>query len=226
MPEVHSPRSTGGFLILKDSSSALPLLLPSLRLSGVLFQKRPTCLRRSPYFYAMHINFECKARCGDIELAERKLLAHDPDFKGEDHQVDTYFNVPHGRLKLREGNIENALIHYFREDVSDAKQSTVLLYHPQPGATLKQILATSLGIKTVVDKRRKIYFIGQVKFHFDRVEGLGNFVEIEAIDKDGSVGLEKLKQQCNFYIDVLGIQPSDHLAGSYSDMIEHPSSAG
>lgn len=135
--------------------------------------------------------------------------------------MDTYFNVPQGRLKLREGNIENALIHYLREDVAGAKQSTVLLYQHQPDGNLKQILSAALGVKTVVDKKRKIYFIDEVKFHFDEVEGLGSFVEIEAIDRDGSIGLEKLKEQCAFYINVLGIRPSDHLPGSYSDMLEN-----
>lgn len=173
----------------------------------------------------MHINFETKARCHDLVTAEEKLRKHEPRFVGEDHQVDTYFNVPHGRLKLREGNIENALIHYLREDVAGAKQSTVLLYQHQPDGNLKRILSAALGVKTVVDKKRKIYFIDQVKFHFDEVQGLGSFVEIEAIDRDGSLGLEKLQQQCAFYIDVLGIQPSDHLAGSYSDMLKQDSTA-
>jgi predicted adenylyl cyclase CyaB len=173
----------------------------------------------------MHINFETKARCSDLAEAEEKLREYGPRFVGEDRQVDTYFNVNHGRLKLREGNIENALIHYLREDVAGARQSTVLLYQHQPDGNLKKILSAALGVKTVVDKKRKIYFIDQVKFHFDQVQGLGSFVEIEAIDRDGSIGLEKLRQQCAFYIDVLGIQPSDHLAGSYSDMLEQDSTA-
>jgi adenylate cyclase class IV len=69
----------------------------------------------------MHINFEFKAKHDDIEGLEQKLLALNPLFVGEDHQVDTYFNVPNGRLKLREGNIEHALIFYDRPDDADAK---------------------------------------------------------------------------------------------------------
>lgn len=168
----------------------------------------------------MPVNFETKARCSNLAGAEEKLKKYEPRFVGEDHQVDTYFKVPHGRLKLREGNIENALIHYLREDVAGAKQSTVLLYQHRPDGNLKSILSAALGVKTVVDKKRKIYFIDEVKFHFDEVKGLGSFVEIEAIDRDGSIGLEKLQEQCAFYIGVLGIKPGDHLAGSYSDMLE------
>jgi predicted adenylyl cyclase CyaB len=167
----------------------------------------------------MHINFEFKARVDDPGVLEQRLKAHHPDFKGEDHQLDTYFNVNKGRLKLRQGNIEHALIWYERADTAGAKQSNVLLYQHQPDDTLKQILATSLGIKTVVDKKRRIYFIDNVKFHFDRVEGLGSFVEVEAIDKEGNIGMEKLADQCAFYANLFEIQPANYIANSYSDML-------
>jgi adenylate cyclase class 2 len=176
-------------------------------------------VNRSTYFAVMHINFEFKARHNDVAAAERILLQEHPLFVGEDHQADTYFNVPHGRLKLREGTIEHALIFYERTDAAAAKQSDVTLYQHKPDEALKQILAQSLGIKTVVNKRRKIYFINNVKFHFDTVEGLGQFVEVEAIDKDGSLGLNKLKEQCRHYQNLLKIAPADFIAGSYSDML-------
>jgi adenylate cyclase class 2 len=167
----------------------------------------------------MHINFEFKAKADNINQLEERLLQQDPLFIGEDRQIDTYFNVPHGRLKLREGLIENALIHYERTNSADAKQSTVLLYQHQPNASLKQILVTALGIKTVVDKKRRIYFIDNVKFHFDVVNELGTFVEVEAIDKDGSVGIEKLKEQCGVYISLFEIDKADFVAESYSDLL-------
>ena len=167
----------------------------------------------------MHINFEFKAVHADIAAAEEILLQHNPLFVGEDHQVDTYFNVPAGRLKLREGTIEHALIFYERTDTAAAKQSNVTLYQHKPDASLKGILTQSLGMKAVVDKKRKIYFIDNVKFHFDRVEGLGTFVEVEAIDKDGSIGLKKLQDQCRYYQRLLGIQDADFMAKSYSDML-------
>lgn len=167
----------------------------------------------------MHINFEFKARHNDIATAEKKLNEHHPLFVGEDHQVDTYFNVPNGRLKLREGTIEQALIFYQRSNVAGAKQSDVTLYQHQREAALKQVLTQSLGIKTVVDKNRRIYFIDNVKFHFDTVEGLGSFIEVEAIDKDGSLGVETLKEQCRQYQQLLGVQETDFIAESYSDLL-------
>ena len=167
----------------------------------------------------MHVNYEFKARCNDIEKAEKLLLGLDPLFIGTDHQLDTYFNVPFGRLKLREGNIENALIHYYRTDTAGAKQSDVTLYNHQPDESLKGALTKALGIKIAVDKTRKIYFIGNIKFHLDRVKDLGSFLEVEAIDKDGSIGIETLKKQCSQYAQLLGVQGGDYIAGSYSDLL-------
>ena len=175
------------------------------------------------------LNIEFKAVTNKLAELEALLQQQDPLFVGEDHQVDTYFNIPPnppesfgwqaGRLKLREGNIENALIHYDREDTAGAKASHVFLYHHKPDKALKEILIKTLGIKAVVDKRRRIYFIDNVKFHFDIVEGLGTFVEVEAIDKDGSIGKEKLQEQCNKYAALFKIAAEDYCSVSYSDML-------
>ena len=165
------------------------------------------------------LNIEFKASTNKLAALEALLQQHNPVFIGEDHQIDTYFNVQTGRLKLREGNIENALIHYERENTAGAKSSHVLLYQHQPDKILKEILIKTLGIKAVVDKSRKIYFINNVKFHFDTVVGLGTFVEVEAIDKDGTIGKEKLQAQCDEYAALFKINASDFCALSYSDMI-------
>lgn len=166
-----------------------------------------------------HLNIEFKARTNNIQALEEKLLSLNPQFIGEDHQKDTYYNVKTGRLKLREGNIENALIWYQREDVKGAKQSDILLYKHPPDDALKNILNKVHGVKIIVDKIRKIYFVENVKFHFDRLEGLGTFVEVEAIDSNGEIGIEKLKEQCDFYINFLEIKTEDFMKKSYSDMM-------
>jgi len=166
-----------------------------------------------------HINIEIKARTIDQEKVRDILKSNNAEFMGVDHQVDTYFKVGSGRLKLREGKIENHLIHYDREDKRGPKKSSVLLYKYSPDQNLKEILTMSLGIFTVVDKEREIYFIENVKFHLDNVKGLGIFVEIEAIDKDGSIENEKLLEQCNYYLNLLNISKDDLVENSYSDLM-------
>src|SRR3989344_8701598 len=120
-----------------------------------------------------HINVEIKARCGDQEKIRKILRERDANFKGTDHQIDTYFNVSNGRLKLREGDIENALIFYERSNQEGPKDSKVVLYSSSPGSSLKDALLGSCGALVVVDKQRHIYFIDNVKFHVDEVKNLG-----------------------------------------------------
>jgi len=165
------------------------------------------------------LNFEFKAKTIELDNLEKKLLCLNPKFIGEDNQTDTYFNVTKGRLKLREGNIENSLIYYERQNTAAAKQSDVLLYQHNHDKTLKDILIKLHGIKVIVDKRRKIYFIDNVKFHFDTIEELGTFIEVEAIDKDGNLGIEKLKEQSDEYVAFFNIKPLDFMSLSYSDLI-------
>ncbi len=167
----------------------------------------------------MHLNVEIKARCADPAAIRNYLLSHKAEFKGTDHQTDTYFHVAHGRLKLRQGNIENSLIHYERSNQPGPKTSAVNMMKLTDGKTLHSVLSAALGVKTEVIKKREIYFIDNVKFHIDEVEGLGNFVEIEAIDFDGSVGEEKIRQQCEYYVKELQIEAADLLTHSYSDML-------
>lgn len=166
-----------------------------------------------------HLNVEIKAKCSDQAKVKSILESHKADFKGVDHQIDTYFKVPQGRLKLREGNIENYLIFYEREDTEGPKQSKVTLYETESNSSLKEILTKSLGVLAVVDKQREIYFIDNVKFHVDTVQGLGNFMEIEAIDATGELGREKLLEQCNYYLKLFETSESDLLKDSYSDQI-------
>lgn len=167
----------------------------------------------------MPLNIEIKARCADPSAVRQYLLDHEARFLGTDHQVDTYFKVPEGRLKLRQGNIENALIHYKRADQEGPKSSQVSLAPVTDGEALKAALTGALGILAVVDKQREIYFIRNVKFHIDQVKGLGGFVEIEAIDRDGSIGEDSLQKDCRMYMDAFGIRAEDLLSHSYSDMV-------
>ncbi|MEL6637933.1 MAG: class IV adenylate cyclase [Bacteroidota bacterium] len=169
---------------------------------------------------------EIKARCDQQGDIREQLLQRGADYRGLDHQVDTYFQVREGRLKLREGNIENHLIQYHRDDQAGPKHSRVRLHAVPPGDPLKAMLIDALGVLAVVDKQREIYFIDNVKFHLDTVVDLGTFVEIEAIDTRGERSREDLWEQCQYYLKLFAI-PSDALvAVSYSDLLIAQRTAG
>lgn len=165
------------------------------------------------------LNVEIKARCRDASFIRNYLLSNNAECKGVDEQTDTYFNVLYGRLKLREGNIENNLIFYERTNQPGPKNSHFQLVKTEDAAGLKDVLTKSMGIKAIVKKRREIYFIGNVKFHLDEVQGLGSFVEIEAGNILADLSQAHLKDQCDFYVRAFGIKGEDLLALSYSDML-------
>jgi len=164
-----------------------------------------------------HVIIEIKARCADLSRAREILAWHEADFRGLDHQVDTYFKVNSGRLKLREGEIENALIFYHRENETGPKESNVTLFRCGKDSALKEILTRSLGVLTRVDKQREIYFIDNVKIHLDRLRDFGTFIEVEAIG-DGVRSRPELWKQCEYFLDLFGVCDEDLIPVSYSDL--------
>lgn len=165
------------------------------------------------------INIEIKARTNKIAEIRDYLLANHAEYKGTDFQTDTYFNTSKGRLKLRQGNIENNLIYYERENQAGPKQSDFSLLEITDPETLKKMLTAAAGIKVKVEKQREIFFIGNVKFHLDLLPQLGNFVEIEASNKYAPRSTAQLNEQCNFYMQAFNIAPDDLIDISYSDML-------
>lgn len=166
-----------------------------------------------------HLNIEIKAICRHPEKVREFLQRAGAAFVGLDEQVDVYFRVPHGRLKLRQGRIENALIFYERQDQPGPKQSQVSLYPVSEGPLLREVLEKALGVWVVVQKKREIYFLKNIKFHLDQVEGLGGFVEIEVMDAEGTGDCATLQGQCEEFMQRLGVKQEDLLKHSYSDLI-------
>jgi predicted adenylyl cyclase CyaB len=164
-----------------------------------------------------HLNFEFKARLNNEQRVREALKRLDARFIGTDHQIDTYFRVPSGRLKVREGRIENALIFYRRANVRRARQAAVEMMLLPRRNSLRTILARSLGTLAVVDKRREIYFVKNVKIHLDRVHRLGKFLEVEAISRTGDV--KKIRSQAGQFQKLFGITAKDIVAESYCDLI-------
>lgn len=168
----------------------------------------------------MPTNIELKAYCKNKMKIREILLSIGAERNGTHQQTDTYFHSKSGILMLREGNIENNLIHYIREDKKGAKKSQVNIYPTALNSTLKEILEKTIGTACIVVKTRENYFIDNVIFHIDTVDGLGDFVEIKAMDSDRSIPIEKLHEQCNKYIKDLEINMKDLISESYSYLLQ------
>ena len=162
---------------------------------------------------------EIKAICHNFEDIRDIILTLDARYVGCDHQIDHYFKVRHGRLKLRCGCLEKNLIYYQRPNQKGPKLSRVRLYPVREPEKLDALLSAALEILVIVDKQREIYFIGNVKIHLDKVKDLGSFLEIEAIDEDDRFSDEELSQQCRQLMELFKITAGDLISDSYSDLL-------
>jgi adenylate cyclase class IV len=164
-------------------------------------------------------SIELKARHGDLRAAAAEAERVGARGPVVEHQTDTYFRVPNGRLKLREIDGQPAvLIWYDRPDRGDARTSAYQLVPVPDPAGLRQALAGALTVRGTVKKRRTIYLWHNVRIHLDEVDGLGTFLEFEAVlspGEDEATARRRLEELCR----VLAVRPEDQLAPSYADLL-------
>lgn len=163
---------------------------------------------------------ELKARCQDLGAA-RNWTEVNSEFIGEFHQVDTYFAVQRGRLKLRvvDRREDGTLIFYQRENTPMAKRSQVHLIPVGKATAMEELFNEALGVRAVVEKERRIYRWGRVQIHLDRVKGLGDFIEFERV-VESSADEAAGREEFSTLERALSMRPSDRIAGSYIDLLE------
>lgn len=162
-------------------------------------------------------NIELKARLREREAAEKACRRMDASDEGDIRQTDTYYNVPEGRLKLRVSEPgDDYLVFYRRPDVPDAKGCDYSIEVVPPG--VGDVLSDALGVLAVVVKTRSLHLWENVRIHLDRVDGLGDFIEFEAVlsdgddDADGHAKLAQLRE-------AFGIRDDDLIANSYLELV-------
>jgi len=140
----------------------------------------------------------------------------------EDHgtlvQRDTYFEVPRGRLKLREEPDAATLIAYERPDLSGSKESRYRLVEVPDPAALRAALESTLGIAIVVDKSRRLFIHEGVRIHLDQVDELGDFIEFEGVAGDGD-DPSRFTSLLDDLRERFAIRDEDLLRESYSDLL-------
>jgi predicted adenylyl cyclase CyaB len=171
-------------------------------------------------------NIEIKARLEQPEavLERARALADGPAELLE--QDDSFFAAPHGRLKLRAhagGPAE--LIHYERPDAEQARASDYVRVPVPDPDTLRVALTRALGAAGRVRKRRWLLRVGATRIHLDRVEGLGDFIELEVVLREGqpdaegaavaealmqALGLAQAPRLARAYVDLLNAMPAAH----------------
>jgi len=139
----------------------------------------------------MPSNVEIKASLRNRAAAEA-IAARLSDTTAERmDQEDVFFHSDGARLKLRIlGPERGELIRYERPDVAGIRSSKYLIARTSDPERLREILSQSLSVTGVVRKARTLYKVGQTRIHIDRVEGLGDFLELEVVLRPGQTEVE------------------------------------
>ena len=164
-------------------------------------------------------NLEVKAKVTNLEATLVTATRLSGSCFSDVQQIDTYFFVPEGRLKLREYESTAELIFYNRPDSKQPRSSDYLIAEIEQPTAVKEILTRALKVRTVVDKRRRVFLVGNTRIHVDEVESLGAFLEFEVVLED-STGQEDPKVTVEWLISEFGIKETDMVDGSYNDLLE------
>lgn len=165
-------------------------------------------------------NIEIKARANNFE--QQRTLAESLSDQAVETliQEDTFFVTPEGRLKLREFPDGLAqLIYYNRIDTEGPKLSEYFIASNDDPSGLKNVLDKAYGIRQVVKKVRLLYMSGRTRLHFDQVEGLGQFIELEVVlgDQDS---LKNGQREAQKLMSLLNITSTDLIDVAYVDLLE------
>jgi|SRR5665213_2848817 len=166
-------------------------------------------------------NIEIKARIAGV-AALRPLAARladtDPTVIEQD---DTFFACPHGRLKLRDQFAGGAeLIFYQRADERGPKESFYLRVPVPDPKALRELLQLAHGQTGRVRKRRLLFLVGRTRIHLDVVEGLGEFLELEVVLREGEAAAEGIAEAGRIMAQ-LGVTPQQLIQGAYVDHLRH-----
>lgn len=163
-------------------------------------------------------NLEFKARIDDPKALQATARTIGFDLWGDLRQTDTYFDVPRGRLKLREtAGFPAELVYYQRDEAGGLRPSDYETTPVPNGEALKSMLAAALGVRAVVRKRRTLLLLDTTRMHLDNVDSLGWFLEFEVPVKDGDEAAAA--DRLDMLLRELSFTWEDCIRSSYADLI-------
>ena len=174
-------------------------------------------------------NVELKAEIRDLDAARLTCSVVGAVPAGTLLQVDTYFRTPDGRLKRRvtEGRAAE-WIFYQRPDQLGPRLSRYTIL--TDGQARVRFGSGTLQAWKVVRKRRELWLLGpresETRIHLDTVDGLGTFLEIEALVTP-SRDLPEARDEVVRLREAFGPLLGEPIAGSYGELApELPPDAG
>jgi adenylate cyclase class IV len=164
-------------------------------------------------------NVEIKARIGSIGEIEPSVAAIADSGPIAIIQDDTFFACQSGRFKLRAYSRDaGELIFYRRANEAGPKESFYLCSSTSEPDCLRELLSQAYGIAGRVRKRRILYTAGRTRIHLDNVEGLGEFLELEVVLKEGELAAQGIKE-ADELIRRLGIERLHLVDSAYVDLL-------
>ena len=164
-----------------------------------------------------HVNVELKARDPNPEVTTARCLNLGAVSAGTLQQRDVYFRTRRGRLKLRsQADDGSELIAYRRVDAAEASESTFV--RAPTSESVVEALDFALGTTVVVSKRRHLLLWEGVRIHLDEVEGLGSFIEFEAVLPDAG-DAETARAKLAHLRSELHIEDDALVSGGYADLL-------
>ena len=164
-------------------------------------------------------NVEIKARIDSIDALAALVAPWAEKGPTPITQDDTFFRCDNGRLKLRSFSAtEGELIFYRRADAAGPKESFYVIARTHEPDALREALMLAYGQAGRVRKHRTLFLVGRTRVHLDRVDGLGEFLELEVVLRDGeamSAGLDEAQA----LMVRLGVADSQLIAGAYVDLL-------
>jgi adenylate cyclase, class 2 len=163
-------------------------------------------------------NIEFKAELRNLAAARKQCELLGATRVGVLHQTDTYFRLPDGRLKKREvPGQPTEWIFYHRPDRVSPRMSNYTILNTEQAR--RRWGTQSLKQWLTVSKKRELWMIEDVRIHLDEVEGLGTFIEFEAMISrrfDVKMCHETVRHLRETFSPLLG----EHISRSYSDLME------
>lgn len=165
-------------------------------------------------------NVEIKAELRDIALARTLCHALHATLVETMRQTDVYFKLADGRLKRRtiesEAGNRTEYIFYHRTNEAKSRISRFKIYsEPEAKLVFGQV---DPPIWVTVKKLREVFIHDAVRIHLDTVEGLGTFIEFEALvtpRNNLAKSYEQVDSLRRHFAPVIG-EPLSH---SYSDLL-------
>jgi adenylate cyclase len=164
-------------------------------------------------------NVEIKARIESVEAMWPRVVAIADSGPTEIFQDDTFFRCETGRLKLREfTDGRGELIFYRRPSAQGPKESFYLISPVSALGSMRELLALSCGLDGRVEKHRSLFLVGRSRIHLDRVKGLGDFLELEVVLRDGE-STESGVAEASVLMARLGIPQESLIDSAYVDLL-------